>query len=563
MKKKIIDILCAMLVLTMLVSCVGQASAPSPAAAPDTAAPTAETATAAPAKEKVLRRDIISEPRTIDPSLNSELSAGTVMDNCFEGLLGYEQNGTKLVPVGAESYTVSPDGLVYTFKLRKDEKWSNGEDVTADAYQFAFLRVLDPAMAADYATEFYCIKNGENYNAGECEASDVGIKVVDDYTLEVTLEYPAVYFLSLLPMFFAYPLYQPIVESDPDWAIKPETYIGNGPFKLAQWLPKDKFIIVKNENYRDAANVKLDRVEMHILSDPNSALATYESGDVDVLIGNLPPAMVPQLLADGKAKSAPYFCTTWMQINVSDNAMEYDPVQSEVLLDQRVRKALNLAIDRNVIVNNVTQAGEMPATSFVPSGIIGPDGKDYRNKEYYKAEGDVAEAKRLLAEAGYPDGQGFPELTYTNANTSVNPDVAQAVQAMWKTNLNITLNIENIEYGVLLNRRSSSNRQYTLCYRRWIGDYLDPQTFLNLFTYATGKNYNSPEYDEAMLGAASSPDPVKRFEYMHQAEDILMNDMPFVLLYYLANPYMAKDYVKNLYITPTGFVYMKYVDIEQ
>ncbi len=514
------------------------------------------------ATEKVFRRNIISEPRTIDPCLNSEASGGAVIDNCFEGLVGYDKNGEKIVPEAAESYTISDDGLVYTFKIRSNETWSNGDKVTAKDFEYAWKRTLDPALATDYASELFYIKNAQKYNAGEVDASQIGIKVIDDQTLEVTLEKPTAYFLNILTMYYGFPINQKAVEQGgSEWALKPETYIGNGPYVLKEWRPKDTIVLEKNPKYRDAANVKVDRVELRVLSDPNSTLATFESGDIDCIIGNLPPAMVPQLIQDKKAIVAPYFCTTWMNINVSENAMTYNPTESKVLLDVKVRKAINLAIDRNALVNNVTKAGEIPATSLIPPGIITNEGKDFRNTDYFKPEGDVAEAKKLLAEAGFPNGEGFPALTYINSNVGVNPDVAQAIQAMLKTNLNITLNIENMEYAVLLDRRNANNRQYTMAYRRWIGDYLDPATFIELFTLDSGKNWTNPKYEDLVEQAKSETDQAKRFDLMHQAEGVLMEDMPIIPLYYSTNPYMIKDYIKGFTYSPIGTFYVKNLDI--
>ncbi len=543
MKKLVSFIICCILCALTFAGCNGAGNANSSAG------------------EKVFRRNIISEPRTIDPSLNSEAAGGAVIDNCFEGLMGYDKEGKKIIPEAAESYTVSEDGLVYTFKLRQDGIWSNGDKLVAKDFEYAWKRTLDPTLATDYASELFYIKNAEKYNAGEAQASDIGIKVIDDNTLEVTLEKPTAYFLNILTMYYAFPINQKAVENNPEWALKGETYICNGPYILKEWRPKDTIVLEKNPKYRDAANVKVDRVELRVLSDPNSTLATYEAGDIDCVLGNLPPAMVPQLIADKKAVAAPYFATTWININVSDNAMTYDPAQSKVLLDPKVRKAINLAIDRNALVNNVTKAGEIPATTLIPPGIIGNDGKDFKNKDYFKPEGDVAEAKKLLAEAGYPDGSGFPPLTYINSNVGVNPDVAQAIQAMLKTNLNITLNIENMEYAVLLDRRNMNNRQYTMAYRRWIGDYLDPATFTELFTFAGGKNWKNDKYEEFSDRAKSETDQAKRFELLHQAEDVLMEDMPIIPLYYLTNPYMLKDYVKGFNYSPIGTFYVKNIDI--
>ncbi|MDR1650919.1 MAG: peptide ABC transporter substrate-binding protein, partial [Synergistaceae bacterium] len=355
--------------------------------------------------EKILRTNFVSDPVTIDPSLTTEISSAQVIMNCFEGLMGYDKDG-RLVPAAAESYTMSDDGLVYTFKLREDRVWSNGDPVLASDFEFAWKRILTPETAGDYATELYYIKNGRAYNSGEAEASDVGVKALDERTLEVTLESPTGYFLELTTVFFYMPENEKVVSANPEWTLDAATYVGNGPFKLREWRPKDRIIIERNDKYNGADKAKLDAIEFRILPDPNSTLSTYEAGDLDVVDSNVPAAMIPTLIEEGKAQTVPYLASVWMHFNVSDNAMEYDPVQAKATLDPRVRRALNLAVDRTVLVKNISRAGEKPATSFVPYGIIGRDGKDYKTKDYFKPEGDVAEAKRLLAEAGYPDGKG-------------------------------------------------------------------------------------------------------------------------------------------------------------
>jgi oligopeptide transport system substrate-binding protein len=512
------------------------------------------------AAEKVLRSNFVSDPVTIDPSLTTEISSAQLIMNCFEGLMGYDTSG-KLVTAAAESYTVSEDGLTYTFKLRKDGIWSNGDPVKASDFAFAWKRVLSPVTAADYATEMYYIKNGEKFNKGEAKESDLGIKAIDDYTLEVTLENPTGFFLALTTSFFYMPENEKVVSQNNEWTLKAETYVGNGPFMLQEWRPKDRIVMVRNPKYRDASQVKLDKVEFRILTDANSTLATYEAGDLDVADSNIPAAMVPSLLAEGKAKNVPYLGVVWMHFNVSDNAMEYDPVQAKATLDPRVRKALNLAINRNVLVKNVTKSGETPATSFVPYGIIGSDGKDFKDKDYFKPEGDIAEAKRLLAEAGYPDGKGFPALTYIYGNFGVNGDVAQAVQAMLKSNLNVTLNLEDMEYGVMLERRGKKNRQYIMAYHRWIADYVDPANFLQLFTLADSSNHNNPKYDAIIKEAQSMTDPMKRFNKLREAEAVLMDDMPLIPLYYMTNTIMVQDYVKGYNKDIMGYVRFRYIDI--
>jgi oligopeptide transport system substrate-binding protein len=513
--------------------------------------------------DQVIRYNLGAEPKTIDPALNDAVDGGTVIQNCFEGLMKLNDKDQPVYGA-ADKYTVSADGLNYTFHIRKEAVWSDGKAVKAQDFEYAWKRALAPETAANYAYYLYVLKNGEAYNGGKAKVEDVGVKAVDDSTLQVTLAYPAAYFLSLTAFATFSPVRQDVVEANKTaWATKPETYICNGPFKLSSWTAKDTLTIVKNDKYWDAKDIKLQKVEMKMIEQETSALAAFKTGQLD-FIDTLPTQEIPNLLKEGTAKLNPYLGTYYIDLNVSDKLKAIDPAAYKALQDVRVRKALSLAIERKDLVDNVTKGGQIPATAFVPKGIPeNKSGKDFRNKDYYPANGDVEQAKKLLADAGYPDGKGFPKMTFLYNTSQGNQNIAQAVQEMWRKNLNINVELQNQEWKVF--QKTRTDKQYEIARGGWIADYVDPSTFTDLLTSKSGNNepgYNSPDYDAKIAAAQNETNPAKRMQDLHDAEDVLMNDMPLIPLYFYTNPTCCKSYVKDVRKSQLGFVFFTnaYVD---
>ncbi|SEF84230.1 oligopeptide transport system substrate-binding protein [Caloramator fervidus] len=512
---------------------------------------------------QTIKYNLGAEPATIDPQLNSAVDGATVIVNCFDGLTRLDAND-KPIPAVAERWEISPDQLTYKFYLRKDAKWTDGQPVKAQDFVYAWQRAVDPKTAAEYAYQLWYIKNGEAISEGKMPVDQLGVKALDDYTLEVTLEGPTPYFLSLT----AFPTYMPVrkdvVEKDPQgWATKPETYITNGPFKLKEWRPKDALILEKNPNWYNADKVKLQTIEMKMLEDQTSALAAFRTGQLDY-IESPPSAEIPNLLKSGEAKVFPYLGTYFYIFNLSPNAEKVDPAAAKAIKDVRVRKAINLAINRKAIVENVTKGGQIPATSFVPNGIPDADGKDFKKKDYFPAEGNVEEAKKLLAEAGYPDGKGFPKITLIYNTSQGHQAIAMAIQDMLKKNLGINIELANQEWKVF--QKTRDERNYIFARHGWIADYVDPMTFLDMWVSNSGQNnigYNNPEYDKKIAAAKKEADPAKRMQLLHEAEDILMNDMPLVPLYYYTNIACVKDYVKDVHKSVLGFVYFENAYIQK
>jgi oligopeptide transport system substrate-binding protein len=510
--------------------------------------------------DQIIKYNLGAQPKTIDPGLNNSVEGGIVDVNAFEGLENVDANN-KVTPGVAEKYDVSSDGLKYTFHLRKDAKWSDGKNVTANDFYYAWSRALAPETASDYAYQLFYIKNGEAYNGGKAKVEDLGIKVVDDYTLEVTLEAPTAYFLSLTAFPTYFPVRKDIVEANKEsWANDPKSFVSNGAYKMSEYAQKDHMTFVKNDNYWDKSNVKLDKIQYTMLDNETASLNAFESGDIDAT-DLLPAEQKQSLIKDGKAKVYPYLGTYFYDFNVTGKNVA--PEVAKALNNVNVRKALSLAIDRTAIVESVTKGGELPATSFVPKGIVDSAAKEFKNKDYLKATADVDGAKKLLADAGYPEGKGFPKLEIKYNTGQGHQNIAQAIQDMWKKNLGIDVTLVNEERKVQLDDLTKHN--FAICRASWIADYNDPMTFIDMYYTNGGNNnpgYTNPEYDKLVDAAKKETDPAKRTEAMHKAEDILMNDLPIMPIYYYTNVLALKNNIKDVQKSPLGFVYFRNTVVE-
>lgn len=516
---------------------------------------------AATATKQELVYNLGSDPKTLDPGLNTAVDGSIVISNLFEGLAKLDEND-KAISGQAEKWDVSEDKLTYTFHLKKDLKWTNGDPVKASDFVYAWKRVIDPATAAEYAYQMYYIKGAEAANTGKGSMDDVAIKATDDNTLVVTLAGPCSYFPELTAFPCYYPLDEKAVSSNKDWATDAKTYVSNGPFKLTDYKIKDQLVLEKNDSYEAKDDVKLSKVTMKMVAEPTSAWASYKSGQFD-MVDVVPPSEIQQAVKDKTATNFKMLGIAYASLNISDKAKAVDPNVAKVLSNLKVRQALNLAIDREAIVQNVTKSGEVPAHSYVPEGIVGADGKDFATKQYFDPKGNVEEAKKLLAEAGYPDGQGLPTFVVMyNPEGGKNGPVYQAIQDMWKK-IGVNVELQTQEWKVFLTTRVQ--KQYQIARDAWTADYNDPMTFLDMFVSNSDNNnpgYNNPEYDKTIQAAKQELDANKRIDLMHKAEDMLMADQPVIPLYYQVQPKGVKDYVKGVKVSPLGQVYFTKAYIE-
>ena len=499
------------------------------------------------------------DPETMDPTLNNSSGAGTMILNAFEGLMVLDEND-KPKEGAAESYEISEDGLVYTFKLRQDGKWSDGEPVVADNFKYSWLRALDKATAAEYAYQLFYIKNAEKFYNGEVSAEEVGIKVVDDYTLEVTLEAPTSYFLQLCAFTTYVPLREDIVSANPDgWATNPETYVSNGPFKLVQWDMKDQLVFEKNENYWDKDSVKLDTLTFKLVTDDTTAYSELKAGNFD-MVNSVPTNEIQPGIAEGLVHVSPKLANYYFAINVGKQDTLNSDVK-EVLSNKLVRQALNLAIDRQEIIDNVGKAEQIPAYSFVPQGITDENGTEFASKEYYDPsdmEGNIAKAKELLKEAGYENGEGIPTIEVMYNSEGQHKEIAQIIQQNWEK-IGVNVELTNQEWAVFLNTRQQGD--YQIARHGWTGDYIDPMTFLDLWVTGGGNNdtgFSNARYDELVAAAKVETDSAKRLEMLREAEDILMDEMPILPIYYYTTVTAMNEKVKGVQISTLGKISFKH-----
>lgn len=557
------------------------------------------------AGDKVLRTNNSSEPGTLDPALAQGTHESWILSNTFEGLMKNDAEG-KVIPGIAESYTLSDDNLTYTFTIRDDAKWSNGDPVTAEDFEFSWKRALDPELAADYAFQLYYIKGGEAYNTtqmpgtfpdpedetkevvytiepselegldtkGKSEEeinemvyknrlednlSNVMVKALDEKTLEVTLEAPTGYFLELTAFYSYYPVNKAVVEFYPEWANEPKTHISNGPFKLTEWEHSAKIKLVKNENYYAASDIKLDGMDFDIIEDENTAWQKYQGGEYDIL-ATLPQAVTAQMQAEKNLELEIGAQVGTYYYNLNNNLKPFNNI--------KVRKALSMALDRETIVTKITQGGQIVATGVVPVGLTDETGAEYTEKVGNLIEYNVAEAKKLFAEGLAEEGMTIDQFNKAGNvllyNTlEAHKKIAQAAQEMWRTSLGIEIGLENVEMQVKLDREKAGD--YQISRAGWIGDYMDPMTILDLWLSTSSFNdakWNNPKYDELILDTKATADQDVRFKNMREAEALVMEEMPIIPVYFYTQPYAVKPNVEGIYKLPLYYPTLTYAEIK-
>jgi oligopeptide transport system substrate-binding protein len=470
------------------------------------------------------------EPESLDPAIITGQADGRVVECLFEGLTRYNTTNAMPEPSIAERWEISPDGKVYTFHIRSNLVWSTGEPITAHDVFYSWIRVLNPLTASEYAGQLFYVKNGEAFNAGKTNAltgkkftpEDVGIKVLDDHTLRVELVSPTAFFLDLcaFPTLSVVP--QKAIEKHGDRWLTTFPLPSSGSYELVSWRLNDKIRIRKNPRYWDAANTKTEIVDMLPCTVPNTALNLFESGAVDIVWDKelVPADLIDVLKTRRTFHSASYLGTYFVRFNVTKKPYS----------DVRVRKAISLAIDKNRIVEKITKAGEQPAYQFVPPGIANyssPKGLGY----------DPEEARKLLAEAGFPGGKGFPVISYLYNSSQPNEKIAVEIQQMLKTELGLNMELRPLEWKTWL--RAQGELDYDLCRSSWIGDYNDPNTFLDMFMSNNGNNrtgWKNAHYDALMHEANEQPDLKKREKILQQAETLLIRDeVPILPIYIYVN----------------------------
>ncbi len=451
-----------------------------------------------------------AEPETLDPAIITGQPEGRIVNALFEGLTSYDRTG-KAVPGVAESWTISDDGRTYTFRLRPDAKWSDGRTVTATDFVRSWQRTLTPATGSAYNYQLYYVKNAQAFANGTLtDFAQVGVRALDDRTLEVELTNRTPFFLELAAFPTLHPVPVDLIDRVGDDWVKPEHLVNNGAYLLEDWRLNDHIRLRKNPDYWNAAAVAVETVDILPINQANTAFNFYESGIADLAIdkGLMPPALLENLKTRPDFHAAPFLGTFFLRYNCVAGPFA----------DPRVRRAFSLAVDKRRIVEKITRAGETPAAGFVPPGIDGyvsPDGLPY----------DPAQAKALLAEAGYPNGEGFPLVRYLYNESEQNQAIAVELQAMWRDVLGVTVNLTRQEWKVYLN--SMNELDYDIARSSWVGDYPDPNTFLDMFLTGGGNNrtgWTDPAYDALIARAAETVDPAARFDVLRAAERLLVTE---------------------------------------
>ncbi len=553
MKKRMGVVLAALLAITSVTAgCSSSSTAPQGQQSQgQTTAPKAEGEK--PAVEQKIVYALSKEPEEMDPTLNVYARSSIVLQNLFRGLYKIDESGKKPVPSLAESYELDSTGTKYTFKINKNAKWSDGKPVTAQDFEYSWKRVLNPEVASGASFYLYYLKNGKAYNEKKASADDVGVKAVDDHTLEVTLENPTPYFLELLCVTAYYPVRKDVAEKE-GWTKSPETYLTTGPFMLTELRPKEKYVLKKNPNYLEADKVKLETLEIVFIESSEAELAAYTNNEIQVS-DNMTPEGMKQFASTPEFFSIPRIGMQYFDFNTSQKPFD----------DAKVRKAFSMAINREQIIKGIIQSVEKPAFGMVPYGI--PDGVQ-KDKDYRAVAGDlftenVDEAKKLLAEAGYPDGKGIPPITMIVMASQTDKDIAQALQSMWKQNLGVDVNIETFESKVYWDEIENGN--FNIASDGWTGDYPDPMTNLDIFesvNTADDMRWSSKEYDGLLEENRKISDQAKRMENFVKAEKILVEEMPLMPLRFYEDQFLAKPNVKGVLKNYIGHTIFEYAHVE-
>lgn len=520
----------------------------------------AASACGTPAKKgggKQLVAQIGPNPETLDPALNSAVDGGNMLLFAFDCLLNVDKDN-KIIGGAAETWSTSEDGLIWTFNLRKGLKWSDGSAFTAKDFVYSWKRVADPNTAAPYAeTVLGMVKGFEEAAAGNVDA--LAVSAPDDNTFVVELAHPCAYFDSLAAFGALSPVNQATIEKNGDaWATKPETYITNGAFYISEWVPSSYILFTKNPYYRDKNSIKLDSIKLLLIEDSNASYAAYQTGEA-MMIKDVPTAEVPSLLGKEDFYIDPLLGTYYISLNDS----------LPMFSDPRVRQALSLAIDRKYVAETLMQGTYTPATNFIGTAVMDWDGTTFMSNanggkpyiDYNDFAGNLAKAKDLLAEAGYPNGEGFPTFKYSINDAGYHKVVAQYLQQAWKE-LGLTVEVDVVEWASFTPMRRAGD--YESSRNGWLFDYNDASNMLELLVSTNGNNdgkFNNPEYDALMAKAAAEPNPEKRSGYMHQAEDILMAEAACIPIAYYNEFYLQSDKITGSWHSPYGYWYFQYADI--
>ena len=504
-------------------------------------------------------------PETLDPALNSAVDGGNMLITLFETLLIIDQDN-KVQPGQAEKYEVSPDGLTWTFTMRDGLKWSDGTDLNAKDFEYTFKRIADTNVAAPYAETVIGMIEGYKEAIDSKNPEKLNVKASDDgKTLTIKLAYPCSYFDKIVAFGTMSPVQKATVEKNGDsWATKPETYVCNGPYTITEWTPSEKIVCKKNENYKggwDSSKIVNDKLTFLLLEDSSASYTAYTGGTAQ-LIKDVPTEEIPTLKKDKKDEFNvdPILGTYYLSMNLNKAPFN----------NKNVRKALSLAIDRDYVANTVMQGTYTPAYNYVGTGVDDVEtgkflenskaangGKTYISEDY---KANLEEAKKALAEAGYPEGKGFPTITYSTNDTGYHKALAEYLQQVYK-DLGITMNIDIVDWSSFTPKRRAG--EYEMARNGWIMDYNDASNMIELFVSSNGNNdgkYNNPAFDKAMNDSKVA-DKTAHFAALHEAEKIVSEDYGFIPVAYYNDFWLQSTSLKGTWHSPYGYWYLQYAYI--
>ncbi|NIP37801.1 MAG: peptide ABC transporter substrate-binding protein [Candidatus Dadabacteria bacterium] len=497
-------------------------------------------------KRDTLRINIGTEPPTLDWSKSTDSTSYTILINIMEGLTTFGKD-YKPVPALAESWQISKDGTIYTFKLREDVKWSDGRPLVAKDFEYSWKRLLNPDTGADYAYFLYDIKNAEEYNTGKIKDPDsVGVKSLDDHTLQVILKKPASFFLSIVSFMSTFPMREDIVQQHQIKWTEPENIVTLGAYKLSSWKHHEKLTLAKNEKYW-GDKPKINKVEMIMNENQSSALALYESGELDYVdTKSMPHLEIPRLRMSPDFRTQPQFTVSYLGFNVKKAPFD-NPL---------VRKAFSAAINRQNI-SEVVQGGGIPTTSWIPKGMLAFN-------EDIGIDFDPERAKEFLKRAGFQSPADFPKTTFLYPDVRNNRIIAESLQSMWKEYLGVGVELINQEWKVYLDTLDTDPPHI---YRAgWAADFPDPHNFMNLFVCNSGNNetgWCNPVYDNLVDTAAGELDENTRIELYNQAQTLLTEtDVPIAPFLISIQQSMLKPYIQGLEPNPLGFIFFNRVSFK-
>ena len=487
------------------------------------------------ADEQVFKYRVLDNINTLDPQLVEDVDTSAVVRSLFEGLYNSGPDGEPR-PGVAESYEVNEDNTVYTFKLRENANWSNGEPVTAGDFVYAWQRAVDPDTASNYAyfVGLVGVTNADAIVAGEMEPEELGVRAIDDKTLEVTLSFSSPWFIRTLSHATLFPTYQANVEQGIDWT-RPENLIGNGAYTLTENTPGERVVLQRSPTYWDNENTVLEEVQFLTINDENQGLTRWRAGEVDQT--DVPAGQYPALEAElpDSTFSVPQFCTYYFSVNMTDA----QPL--EALKDAKVREALSLAIDRDVLVNGVLQGGQQPAYSFTHPLTAGFTMPEIAAASMTQEERD-ARALELMTEAGF--GPDNPlSINYIYNTSDAHRQIATVVGQMWQEKLGVTLVLQDMEFQTLLDTRHS--KTYELARNAWCGDYNEASTFLSLLDSKSEQNdqgYANEQVDQWLAEAKTSEDPNEQYA---EVEAQVVKDVPIMPIYFYAKVFMQNPSVQG------------------